>query len=98
MWMLCVGDFEIDIDSYLVCVCMVGIEVLIMLMLMEFWLFVYMVRLLSCVFMCGELFDVCMVDVSVLECMVDSYICRLCKKFEWVGVLGMFEVMCGVGY
>lgn len=80
----------------MICIDIGGISVL--LMLIEFWLFVYLVSLLNCVFICSELVSVCLFDGDVLECIVDSYISWLCKKFECVGVFGMLDVMCGVGY
>lgn len=74
-----------------------GVEFMLVIFV-EFCLFVYMVKVLNYVFMCIELFNVCMMDVSVFMCIVDGYMSCLWRKLMDVGVLGVLESVYGVGY
>lgn len=95
---LCVVLFEIDFEYYEVMVEVDGVCYMFVLMFIEFKLFVQFVCVLCCVFSCVELMVICLLEGDVLECMVDSYVSKLCKKFDDFGVVGVLVSVCGVGY
>lgn len=64
---------------------------MLVLIIIEFKFLIYLVRNLRKVCLCEELFDVCLFEGDLLDCIVDSYMSKFWKKFEYVGLKGILE-------
>lgn len=104
--MCCVCDDDEDGSVVVGIICIDGVvycvfvgDQLVLIGFIEYCLLYFFMIYFEWVYICVQLFDyVWGGSVYVEECIIDVYICCLCKMLELFGVENMVQIVCGVGY